>query len=295
MIVTPRTRIRPTGESAFSAVFQLKKIKQEFIAELEKTKKDFDAKLQEAKEIISQAKDLAKGDPGKDADEYKIAQYVLRELKLKLPKDGKDADEQKIIAEIIKVIPKKEEIVREVLSKVPKTPKVQVFEKKAQVEELLGEIGEKLEISVDNIKDIDELVDRVVSEIKDDVRVEISRSKQSYHGGGFSNIANDSGTVSTGLDTLKFSGAGVSSVTQTGRTVTVNIASGGFTILTTADTIDDSNTTFVFTGTPTAVVINGQMFNAGATIGGVVVWTNVGATVTLSNPVGSGGSLWGIS
>ena len=75
----------------------------------------------------------------------------------------------------------------------------------------------------------------------------------------------------------------------------VDSSGGSFTIVTTASTIDDSNTSFTFTATPSIVFINGLGYNAGATSGGVVMWTNVSNVVTTAYPVGSGGSIWGIA
>ena len=111
----------------------------------------------------------------------------------------------------------------------------------------------------------------------DGMNITLERLDKRYiHGGG--------DTVSAGTNVT---------ITNVNGTKQINASGGsGFTILTTASTIDDSNVTFVFTGTPSIVVINGQAFNAGATSGGVVVWTNVTVTVTLANPVGVGGSIF---
>ena len=85
------------------------------------------------------------------------------------------------------------------------------------------EVAEKVKSNL-NIKDLKDW-----EEVKKEFNLEISRNKryQQVSGGGFNNIANSTGIVSTGLDTLKFTGAGVNSVTQSGRVVTVDVSGGG--------------------------------------------------------------------
>jgi len=60
----------------------------------------------------------------------------------------------------------------------------------------------------------------------------------------------------------------------------------GSEILTTTETIDDSNVTFTFSRTPREVVVNGASYITG---GGCTI---SGGTVTLDNPVGTGGSIY---
>lgn len=64
---------------------------------------------------------------------------------------------------------------------------------------------------------------------------------------------------------------------------------GGTNILTTASTVDDSNTTFVFTSIPKIVVVNGASYINGAGV------TITGTTVTLDNPPGVGGSVYALA
>lgn len=63
---------------------------------------------------------------------------------------------------------------------------------------------------------------------------------------------------------------------------------GAFTVLPATGTINDSNKTFSFTSTPTAVAVNGAVYINGQ---GVTITTNA---ATLDNPVGVGGSIYGI-
>lgn len=77
----------------------------------------------------------------------------------------------------------------------------------------------------------------------------------------------------------------------------VTISASGLTVLSTASTINDSNTAFVFASEPTVLVINGQAFASGSTTGGQPVWTWDGGTSTATTlaPVGTGGSIFGLS
>ncbi len=51
---------------------------------------------------------------------------------------------------------------------------------------------------------------------------------------------------------------------------------------------------FTFLSVPQLVVINGLTYRQGSTTGGQVVWTNVGTTVTLLFPVGTGGDIYAL-
>lgn len=67
-------------------------------------------------------------------------------------------------------------------------------------------------------------------------------------------------------------------------------AGGGFSIITTGSTIDDSNTVFTFSSTPTLVCINGAFYKS---TGGQYTWTGSNP-ITLNQAVGTGGSVFGI-
>lgn len=94
------------------------------------------------------------------------------------------------------------------------------------------------------------------------------------------------------VDTFDFVGAGVTATASLGD-VEVNIpgGGGGLTIITLTGTIDDSNVTFTAGSEPTQLVINGGIYKP---TGGAIAWTYVAGTITLSNPVGTGGSVYGL-
>jgi hypothetical protein len=207
---------------------------------------------------------LEKGNDGQDADEQAIADWVLSQIRQ--PKDGKDADSEAITLEVLKRLPKlpnEADIIAKVLKQLP-TPKAS-----------LKIIKEELDLDKDAL--LDEILKSPKLKVKfDGLDTSIKALDRRYiHGGG--------DTVSAGTNVT---------ITNVNGTKQINALAGSFTILTTSDTIDDSNVSFTFTGTPSVVVINGQAYNAGATSGGVVMWTNVAAVVTLANPVGDGGSIF---
>ena len=70
------------------------------------------------------------------------------------------------------------------------------------------------------------------------------------------------------------------------------ISWGGGRVLEVTGTIDDSNTSFVIGSKPMVVVINGGMYQS---TGGAITWTYSEGTLTTSFPVGSSGSIFGLS
>lgn len=66
-------------------------------------------------------------------------------------------------------------------------------------------------------------------------------------------------------------------------------ATGSFSEIAVTGTINDSNVGFSASSTPTYVIINGIWYKS---TGGAITWTYVGTTLTLSSPVGTGGTIW---
>lgn len=92
------------------------------------------------------------------------------------------------------------------------------------------------------------------------------------------------------VDSFDFIGAGVS-LSAVGSDVDVNIPGGGsVVIITITGTIDDSNITFTATSEPAQLVINGGIYKP---TGGSITWSYLAGTITLSSPVGTGGSIYG--
>lgn len=77
-----------------------------------------------------------------------------------------------------------------------------------------------------------------------------------------------------------------------GGITTSTSTGGGFEIITVSGTIDNSNVTFSAATEPTALSINGPIYQQ---TGGAYTWTYVGTTITLNQPVGEGGTIFGIA
>lgn len=71
-------------------------------------------------------------------------------------------------------------------------------------------------------------------------------------------------------------------------TISATGGSGSLSVLAATGTIDDSNVTFTFASTPTLVIVNGACYRDGK--GCSIVTT----TVTLDNPVGTGGDVYAL-
>lgn len=71
---------------------------------------------------------------------------------------------------------------------------------------------------------------------------------------------------------------------------TISSSGGGLTRVTITGTIDDSNVTFTSASEPDILVINGIWYES---TGGAITWSYLAGTITLSVPVGTGGTIWG--
>lgn len=107
------------------------------------------------------------------------------------------------------------------------------------------------------------------------------------------------GTVKAHSQYVNFiAGTGVTITSNSvGERLDVTISasgSGAFSVLSATGTIDDSNKDFVFASQPTLIIINGAAYQ---TTGGAITWTwNSGTTTaTLSQPVGTGGSIYALA
>ena len=78
----------------------------------------------------------------------------------------------------------------------------------------------------------------------------------------------------------------------TTRYPSTSSSGGGFQLLTVSGTIDDSNESFTTTSPPSILVINGAGYEQ---TGGAITWTYSGGAITISVPVGTGGSIFGIA
>lgn len=96
--------------------------------------------------------------------------------------------------------------------------------------------------------------------------------------------------VRGGGDTVT-QGSGIVITTNTNGQKVITATGGGLSPFAVIGTIDDSNKTFASTILPTLLNINGAFY---LPTGGAITWTWVATVITLSSPVGEGGSIFGI-
>jgi len=78
----------------------------------------------------------------------------------------------------------------------------------------------------------------------------------------------------------------------THRLLVEDTSGGGITLIDVAGTINDSNVDFTAGSEPTVLVINSGTYRQA---GGSITWTYVAGNITLSAPVGTGGSIFGMA
>lgn len=93
-----------------------------------------------------------------------------------------------------------------------------------------------------------------------------------------------------GGDTVA-AGSGVTITNTNGTKVISSTGGAALSIIAVAGTIDDSNVSFTAASEPTLLNVNGAFYQK---TGGSYTWTYVAGTITLNNPVGTGGQLFGI-
>lgn len=86
-------------------------------------------------------------------------------------------------------------------------------------------------------------------------------------------------------------GSGVTITTNAAGQKVISAAGAGLSIIAVSGTIDDSNMNFTATKEPTLLNINGSFYTQ---VGGNITWTYSGGNITLSSPVGTNGSIFGI-
>lgn len=143
---------------------------------------------------------------------------------------------------------------------------------------------------VNKINSSDSLIGKKSIEGLEDLEKKVDTMPTGRVGGakGFTLYVNGVKKLLT-AQTLNITGTGVSYNFANGRNdVTITGGSGSFGILAATGTIDDANTAFTFASEPVVVVVNGATYRngAGATISGT--------SVTLDNPVGTGGDIYGL-
>lgn len=155
---------------------------------------------------------------------------------------------------------------------------------------------------VTKTKDSEADVRSLIKDLKKDLELKIAERLSALSlGGGSMNRqvligGTDYLTRYTDINWIAGNGVTITATNNdTRKRVDVTITGGiGSSTLTATGTIDDSNKAFTFISLPTVLVINGAVYQQ---TGGAITWTwTVGTlTATLSAPVGSGGSIFGLT
>lgn len=93
-----------------------------------------------------------------------------------------------------------------------------------------------------------------------------------------------------GGDTV-VAGAGITITNTTNGNKLITSTATGFSIIAVSGTVNDSNVAFAAPSQPTLLCINGGFYQK---TGGAITWTYVAGAITLSSPVGTGGSIFGV-
>lgn len=207
-----------------------------------------------------------KGDPGKDADP--VDEKALEERifsRIQVP----TVDENAIVDRIVASLPPQEavnydKVAKKAAALLPK-PKDGKDADHAKIVETVIEAlttGKK-KIKVEHIEGFKEGLEQTIAPIRS--------LAAGFRGGGDTVEAGSNITITNINGKKRISGT-----------------SGGISKLTATGTVDNSNKTFTFASTPQIVVVNGASYIDGF---GVSI---SGTTATLDNPVGTGGSIFGL-
>ena len=105
-------------------------------------------------------------------------------------------------------------------------------------------------------------------------------------------ILDEGVSLTSNVGSIDFVGVGVSATGNPDVTVTIAGGIGSSGIITITGTVDDSNNSFTSASEPTVLVINGGTYKK---TGGSITWTYSAGTITLSSPVGVGGTIYGLA
>lgn len=238
-----------------------------------------------------------KGDPGKDADEQKIIDAVLKELPAIV--DSMVPDEESIASRIFAKLP------RIVQSLIPIQEKIEVVDPREQEKKIVAAVLKKIKIpeginekvliekilsQVPRRDEIQKMVDAVAASFVIPKGADIARLLEALSGHDrldYNALKNRPGVSTYGKGGSKH-GGGDTIVAGTNITITVN-SNGTKTISSTGGsgsgyqtatgTVNGVNTVFTFATAPSVIVVDGQIFRKTQS-DGVVHWTGT-TTITL--------------
>lgn len=221
---------------------------------------EFDSLLGGIHDQVRHALLVQKGDPGspgKDAnvDHAELARQVIKLIPM--PKNGTDAvvDHKKLAQEVSKHI---------------RMPQDGEPGRAPSLEEIFGYLKENFKL-----EDFPQVKNEMAS-----YRSQLAGKKYGtdtfVRGGGDSVKAGNNVTITSNPDGTK----------------TINASGGGsLTPITVSGTRDDSNVAFTAPSQPTMLNINGAFY---LPTGGTYTWTYLAGAITLNNPVGTSGSIFGV-
>lgn len=240
------------------------KVVEDVTVEVNKKTKELDSKFEtlsnEVVEVINEIKSEGlKGDKGDDADEDAIEERLLA----KIPK----------LETIVKELPTKEEIVKEVIKQIPENkPSLKVIQESIDIEEVANKVEEKLNEKPFEIDRVNGLKGKL-----DNITRDVAR-KTGYHGGGDTVKAGTNisiATDGTGAKVISATGSGTGSVTD----VSVVSANG------LAGTVATSTTTPAITFSTT---VTGMVKGNGTALSAAVANTDYQSPITLTTTGTSG-------
>lgn len=173
---------------------------------------------------------------------------------------------KKIIKSVLAHVPTAEEVALKIKPSeyTPETPEEIV----AKINSLEGSIKAE---AIMGLPAIEEIIKAVIEVIKKDKLIELRDIKGAR--------LDTPGKQKFDMNDQRWHGGGSSGGTS------------GLTLVTVTGTINDSNVTFTAASTPTVLVINGAFYQQ---TGGAITWSLAGLVITLSSPVGTGGSIFAL-
>lgn len=258
-------------EDIFNGLHHIPDLLEQLKKDAETRKKEHEDGMRRLEEAIANAKKIQRGPKGdkgdtpivgvhfsdpKDVNELAIEERVYDRVsqKLRQPRDGKDAE----------VDYKK--LARMVARRMPKTK--DIMGKPHSIKDIitaLKNLPEEERLTIDDLGDSEARIKKFWE-----------RYPKGYlHGGGDHVVA----------------GSGVMITTNKSGQKVISAAGSAISIIVVSGTINDSNMNFSAATEPTLLCINGAFYTQ---TGGNITWTYSGGNITLSTPVGTNGSIFGI-
>jgi len=207
-------------------------------------------------DIAKKASTYIKVPKPEKVDYKRIKSEVLSDIVIPVPENGKDADESAIIEKV-----------------------------EEHIEKNLPQFGERIRDGLELLEGDDRLDASAIKGLKKLIKRVSGDGHVTFHGGG-------------GVGAIKGIVAGTNiTVDNTNPQYPIIASTGGggggsLTTIPVTGTINDSNLIFTSATQPDVLVINGGLYQQ---TGGAITWTYVAGTITLSSPVGTNGSIYGLT